>query len=160
MSKIVSILAFAFIIFTASGCIKDSAPPPCTPATVESEKPTMIGYAASIGMGYSEDPSGLFYSVVTAGSGPTPTVNSKIYVTYVGKLTSNGAVIDSQTTPELTGWVLRTLIPAWQYGIPHINEGGTIKLIVPSSLAYGCRGFGSVPPNSVLYFEITLVDVQ
>jgi len=51
------------------------------------------------------------------------------------------------------------LIAGWQIGLPLIHKGGEIKLIVPSSLAYGC-GNGPLPANSILYFDIHLVDVQ
>ncbi|MEY3433469.1 MAG: hypothetical protein RL131_1405, partial [Bacteroidota bacterium] len=42
-------------------------------------------------------------------------------------------------------------------GLPLINAGGKIKLYLPPSLGYGSRAVGSIPANSVLIFEITLV---
>jgi FKBP-type peptidyl-prolyl cis-trans isomerase FkpA len=44
-------------------------------------------------------------------------------------------------------------------GLPLIKKGGVIRLIIPSSLAYGCNAAGSIPGDSVLYFEVELVDV-
>ena len=72
---------------------------------------------------------------------------------------STDVFLTSRQTPTQTGWTLGSLIPGWQIGLPLIQKGGEIKLIVPSSLAYGC-GSGPLPPNSVLYFDIHLVDVQ
>ncbi|MEQ1623714.1 MAG: FKBP-type peptidyl-prolyl cis-trans isomerase, partial [Sediminibacterium sp.] len=82
-----------------------------------------------------------------------------VYVTYSGKLL-NGTEFDKGTNPSLTGWTLNQLIDGWKIGLPLLKKGGKIKLVVPSSLAYGCSGSGSIPSNSPLYFEISLVDVQ
>ena len=45
-------------------------------------------------------------------------------------------------------------------GIPLIKKGGDITLILPSVLGYGTQGVGSIPPNSVLVFDIQLLDVK
>jgi FKBP-type peptidyl-prolyl cis-trans isomerase FkpA len=66
---------------------------------------------------------------------------------------------ETQTAAPVS-FALNGVIPGFQYGLPLIQKGGIIKLIIPSSLAYGCRGFGAVPGNSVLFFEIELTDVQ
>jgi FKBP-type peptidyl-prolyl cis-trans isomerase len=42
-----------------------------------------------------------------------------------------------------------------------MQKGGHMKMVVPSSLAYGCTGIpGVIPPNTPLYFDIVLVNVQ
>ena len=43
-------------------------------------------------------------------------------------------------------------------GLPLIKKGGHIKLVIPSSLAYGCSGYGTIPPNTPLFFDINLID--
>jgi len=70
----------------------------------------------------------------------------------------DGTTFDQQTDASKTGWPLGSLIAGWQIGLPLIQKGGKIKLIVPSSLAYGCGG--NLPANSILYFDVHLVDVQ
>lgn len=40
------------------------------------------------------------------------------------------------------------------------QKGGDITLILPSVLGYGTQGVGSIPPNSVLVFDIQLLDVK
>jgi len=72
----------------------------------------------------------------------------------------NGTVFDEQLTPNTEPWTLGGLIKGWIIGIPLIQEGGHIKLIIPSSLGYGCDQYYAIPGNSVLYFDIHLVDVQ
>jgi len=52
------------------------------------------------------------------------------------------------------------VISGWQIGIPLIQKGGFIKLIIPSALGYGCRGTGPIPGDAIIYFDIQLLDVQ
>ena len=67
-------------------------------------------------------------------------------------------VFDSLITPLASGWPLSTLIDGWKIGLPLIKKGGHIKLVIPSSLAYGCSGYGTIPPNTPIFFDINLID--
>lgn len=155
MKKIITGFAALLLIISLAGCLKDNG---CRNKTVESEKATMLNYANTNGITATEHSSGLLYQVTTPGTGPAPTLNSTVSVRYVGKLL-DGTVFDSQNgTPAI--FPLDQVIPGWQLGIPLVQKGGTIKLILPSSLAYGCAGRGTIPGNSILYFEVQLVDVQ
>jgi FKBP-type peptidyl-prolyl cis-trans isomerase FkpA len=51
------------------------------------------------------------------------------------------------------------VIRGWQLGIPEFKTGGFGKLIIPSSLAYGPSGSGSIPPNAVLVFDVELIEI-
>jgi FKBP-type peptidyl-prolyl cis-trans isomerase FkpA len=103
--------------------------------------------------------SGLFYEIIDPGSGGMPTPNSKIFITYQGKLL-DGTMFDHQDVPNTSGWPLSGLIEGWRIGLPLIQKGGRIKLLIPSALAYGCEPYQSLPGSSILFFDITLVDVQ
>lgn len=95
--------------------------------------------------------SGLHYIINNAGSGGAPSLAAVVDVTYVGYLL-NGTEFDSGSSE----FPLSNLIPGWQEGIPKIEKGGDIKLIIPSHLGYGSRDTGSIPKNSVLVFDIVL----
>jgi FKBP-type peptidyl-prolyl cis-trans isomerase FkpA len=99
---------------------------------------------------------GLHYIIFNPGTGDKPSGSSKIKINYVGRL-MNDHVFDSNfdTTFELSG-----LIQGWQIGIPLISEGGSIKLIIPSKFGYGTRSTGTIPPNSVLIFDIDLLEID
>lgn len=156
MSKKLQVLTIILILLvTTSGCIKDNS---CEPKSVDSEQAAIQAYATANAINAVRHSSGLYYEIINAGSGPTANLNSVISARYVGKLT-NGTVFDSQTVNPVTFPLNRT-IAGWQIGIPLVQKGGTIKLIIPSALAYGCTGQGSIPGNSILYFEVTVVDVQ
>jgi FKBP-type peptidyl-prolyl cis-trans isomerase FkpA len=149
---LLSVLPFIVI----SGCLKDKT---CKPRSVESEEPQIQAFAANNGITATVHSSGLHYQILEQGTGSHANANSKIFITYTGKL-MNGTVFDEKLTPNTEGWVLGGLISGWIIGIPLIQEGGHIKLIVPSSLAYGCDQYYEIPGNSVLYFDIHLIDVQ
>lgn len=156
MKKFFLVLS-AFITITGGiGCIKDTDG--CRNKTVESEQAAILAYASANGIAGATHSSGIYYQVINPGSGFTPSVTSKVFVTYTGKLL-DGTQFDAGTTPA-EGWILGSLIQGWQIGLPLIQKGGTIKLIIPSSLAYGCSGKFTIPGNAILYFEITLNDVQ
>lgn len=148
-------LAFviSFLLTGFSGCIKDTS---CTSRSVQSEQTVIVDYASSHGINATAHSSGLYYEVTNPGTGASPTISSSVSVTYTGKLL-DGTIFDQTTTASQ--FPLSGLIAGWQIGIPLIKKGGSIKLITPSSLAYGCEGRGPIPGNAVLYFEITLVDV-
>jgi FKBP-type peptidyl-prolyl cis-trans isomerase FkpA len=72
---------------------------------------------------------------------------------------TNETVFDG-TSSTPARFTLNQLISGWQLGVPLIKKGGRLILYLPPSLAYGSRASGPIPANSVLIFEITLVDFQ
>ena len=117
----------------------------------------IVKYLADNSITATKDESGLYYQIVTAGSADKPTVNNGVYLTYEGKLMSNATVFDSKTSPYYFA-DMTTLIEGWKIGVPKIGKGGRIKLFVPSGLAYKNDASGAIPANSVLIFDITLVN--
>jgi FKBP-type peptidyl-prolyl cis-trans isomerase FkpA len=152
--SLISVLLLTIVGFP--GCVKDKS---CKLKSVDSEAPQIQAYAAANGINATRHTSGLYYEIVSQGSGETANSNSKIIITYTGKF-MNGQTFDEQLTPNAAAWDLNGLIKGWIIGIPLIQEGGHIKLIIPSSLAYGCDQYYSIPGSSVLFFDINLIDVQ
>ncbi len=106
-----------------------------------------------------EHPSGLYYSIEEPGGADKPTFTSAVKVYYQGRFL-DGTVFDEVQPNDPPGsFFLSGLIQGWQIGIPLIGRGGKIRLYIPSVLGYGTRGSGrNVPPNTVLIFDIELVD--
>jgi hypothetical protein len=56
---------------------------------------------------------------------------------------------------------LNQFIEGWILALPYIQEGGRIKMILPSVFAYGCTVYPApVPPNSPLYYDIVLIKLN
>lgn len=102
--------------------------------------------------------SGIHYIMEKEGEGDHPNASSKVTVHYHGTLL-DGTVFDSSVERgEPISFGLNQVIPGWQEAIPLLKKGGKAKFIIPSPLAYGDRGQGKIPANSVLVFDVELFD--
>ena len=101
--------------------------------------------------------SGLYYVMDTIGAGTGCVSTSDVTVAYTGYLV-DGTVFD-QSAPQGVTFNLQQVIAGWTEGIPYFKEGGVGKLLIPSALGYGSQATGSIPANSVLIFDIKLIDV-
>lgn len=107
----------------------------------------------------TKDETGLYYQIINPGTGNVNiTANSRVTIKYEGKLL-NGKVFDNGGGNEQT-FILGQLVRGWQIGLPKIQKGGEIRLIIPPSLGYGDRSAGEIPANSPLDFNIKLINVQ
>jgi len=107
----------------------------------------------------TKDPSGVYYNVVTQGTGLNAVDTSTVQVNYVGKLL-DGTVF-APAGKQSTTQVLSSFIPGWQVGIPYVRAGGRIILYIPSGYGYtDDTSNPSIPPNSVLIFTIDVLTVH
>jgi len=101
---------------------------------------------------------------VVVGTGATATAGKTATVTYTGWLYSataadhKGTQFDSGSFSFVLGQ--GQVIQGFDQGVTGMLVGGKRTLLVPSSMGYGASGFGSIPPNAGLVFDITLTAVQ
>ena len=115
----------------------------------------------------SPDQSSVPFSIaeLTVGTGDEAVVGKTASVTYTGWLYNDSAA-DKKGTQFDTGSFsfilgLGSVIPGFERGVTGMKAGGTRRVIVPPSLAYGAAGSGTtIPPNAALVFDIALVTVQ
>jgi FKBP-type peptidyl-prolyl cis-trans isomerase FkpA len=156
-------LSFVFfiaglIVFISCGkTVSDN--PPCTSKKPFDDSAALLKYAADSSLKVSMDSSGLFYQIIDSGNAVKPVYSSNITVNYIGRL-MNGGVFDSASNTNLNGNGLYNLILGWRIGLPKIGVGGRIKLLIPSALAWGCTGYGPVPADAPVYFDVTLLQVN
>jgi FKBP-type peptidyl-prolyl cis-trans isomerase FkpA len=101
--------------------------------------------------------TGLYYVIQTQGTGPQPASNSNVRVNYKGYLT-NGKVFDQSKAGGYTTR-LTQVIKGWQEGVPYFKTGGKGILLIPSALGYGAQAQSDIPANSVLIFDIELLEI-
>ncbi len=152
MRRILFALALAALPLAASGC-GDS------PTSIEDTR-----FAASLGVdlgSMTRTSSGLYYTEKTVGTGAVAQTGKAVGVYYKGSL-PNGRVFDSRTSGPPLPWVVGDgrMIAGFDQGVQGMKVGGTRLLVVPPALGYGNREVGSIPANSILVFEVTLVSVQ
>lgn len=87
-----------------------------------------------------------------------------VSVHYTGSLKSNGEIFDSSLSrgrPIEFKLGVGQVIKGWDQGILGMCVGEKRKLQIPSELAYGKRGAGSViPPDADLVFDVELVGIK
>ena len=143
------------LLFTVCLSCKKAAAPFNAAAQAATDDALIQAYIKTNNINAVKDTSGLYYEVITPGTGPYPTANSTVNVLYSGTLL-NGSIFAG--TSSIAG-PLSGFVKGWQIGIPHINTGGTILLLVPSALGYGNSAQGSsIPANSVLVFTVNLIN--
>ncbi len=105
--------------------------------------------------------SGLQYEVLEEGEGEKPDASDLVTTHYEGRLI-DGTVFDSSyQRGEPATFPLNRVIPGWTQGLQLMSPGAKYRLYVPADMAYGERGAGdSIPPNSVLIFDVELLGVQ
>jgi FKBP-type peptidyl-prolyl cis-trans isomerase FkpA len=150
-------LLICLVVITLAGCKKDKKDNFDHEAQAKLDDAQISAYLAKESITATKDPSGLYYQTITAGGADKPTLTNGIYITYVGTLMSTGVSFDQKTSPYYFA-KLDDLIEGWKIGVPKIGKGGRIKLFVPSGLAYKNEAQSSIPANSVLIFDITLVN--
>jgi FKBP-type peptidyl-prolyl cis-trans isomerase FkpA len=161
-----SLLRFLFVVVLAGvfSCNKDdddSCPYTDPNVTVPAaEVQAVQAYLTSKGItNATQDPRGFFYVITTPGTGAVAGPCNRITINYVGKLT-NDTIFDQTPAGSPRNFVLGQLIPGWIKGIPLIKPGGKISLYLPPTLGYGPVQNGPIPANSVLIFDIDLLNVQ
>lgn len=101
--------------------------------------------------------TGLYYVIETVGTGSGCNSNSDVKVSYKGYFT-DGEVFDESDAAGIS-FNLNGVIKGWTEGIPYFKEGGNGKLLIPSALGYGKSGTSGIPKNSVLIFDVKLIEV-
>lgn len=100
--------------------------------------------------------SGLVFQTVKAGTGPMPTDTDVALVDYKGTLRDGTEFDANQRTPfPVTG-----VIPGFTEALKMMQSGGQYRICIPPVLGYGAQETGRIPPNSVLFFDVTLLDFR
>ena len=124
-------------------------------------------------------PSGLKIYFEKKGNGTQPKIGSKVNVTYAGYFTT-GDLFDSNSKEIATlfnkydkrrdakgGYkpvVMNyspdsRLVAGFREGLLSMKVGDKAMLMIPSHLAYGSQGYGPIPPDSDLIFELEIVSL-
>ncbi len=102
--------------------------------------------------------SGLQYQILKKGDGgPTPTDADVALVNYKGALRDGKVFDQAQRAPfPVTG-----VVPGFSEALKLMQRGSTYRVWIPPALGYGAQGAGAtVPPNSLLVFDIDMIDFK
>lgn len=104
--------------------------------------------------------SGLLYEVVKEGTGKQPTDKDIVKVHYTGTLTTGEKFDSSRDRNEPAEFPVGGVIPGWTEALKLMKTGGQYKLAIPAKLAYREQGRPGIPANSVLLFDVELIEVK
>lgn len=152
--KIILLNVVLYTIFIR--CNKSTEPTTCTPVNYTTELDTMKNYLIKKNISFTQHNMGFLYKIIDTGSGDFIKTTNTVSVVYTGKFL-NDVKFDAVAAPVSFG--LSTVIVGWQYALQLIKNKGHIIVLLPSYLSYGCEGMGSIPPNSPLFFDITVSNI-
>lgn len=103
--------------------------------------------------------SGLQYEILTEGDGAQPTRESNVRTHYHGTLIDGSVFDSSYQRGQPAEFPVSGVIAGWTEALQLMKAGSKWRLYVPSELAYGAQGVGSIPAHSTLIFDVELLDV-
>ena len=145
-----NVLLFLFIGFLITSCNKAEK-------QAEQDEEIITRYIADHNLDAIATGSGLYVVVTDPGTGTSCNATSDVTVDYKGYFTE-GTIFDESNSTGIT-FNLSGVIAGWTEGIPYFKEGGNGVLLVPSALGYGNQSNGGIPANTVLIFDVALLDV-
>jgi FKBP-type peptidyl-prolyl cis-trans isomerase len=83
-----------------------------------------------------------------------------VEVHYEGTFIDGTQFDSSYKRGESISFPLNRVIKGWTEGLQLMQVGSVYKFYIPSDLAYGSQGKGSIPANSVLIFKIELLGIK
>jgi FKBP-type peptidyl-prolyl cis-trans isomerase FkpA/FKBP-type peptidyl-prolyl cis-trans isomerase FklB len=104
--------------------------------------------------------SGLQYQVITEGKGATPKDSDVVMVHYKGTLLDGTEFDSSYSRNSPAQFPVKGVIRGWTEMLQLMKVGGKVKAFIPPDLAYGEDGRPGIPPNSLLVFEMELLEVK
>ena len=108
---------------------------------------------------------GLEYIDIKTGTGAAAKKGSKVNLEYTGWLASTCKKFDSSYDHKGQAFPLTLgagqVIPGFDQGLVGMKAGGTRRVFIPASLAYGAQGQPpTIPANSILIFDVTILSVK
>lgn len=103
--------------------------------------------------------SGLQYIVEAEGTGRSPGPNDTVKAHYRGTLITGEQFDSSFDRGQPAEFPVDGVIRGWTEALQLMKVGGKVKLFIPPELGYGPSARPGIPANSVLLFDVELIDV-
>ncbi|MBO9618101.1 MAG: FKBP-type peptidyl-prolyl cis-trans isomerase [Niabella sp.] len=169
---LVPLFAVAAAVVTLASCMKSNQSTACTNGlTLTQDKAAIDSFLRNNGQSAQyqfDDQASAYYAILNPGSGANkPTADSLVSFHFETRLL-NGTLVDSGSTQAGTPAYKLSQYASYgrplgvQYALAMITKGGSVSLIVPSSVAYGCNTVtfaNPIPANSQLIYNFQLLDM-
>jgi FKBP-type peptidyl-prolyl cis-trans isomerase FkpA len=150
MQKLFFLLALALF----AGCLDTDNPD----KQREKDNEAIDKFVADKGLNMQTTTSGLRYVITAEGTGTErPAATQRVAIKYRG-YRLDGTTFDQTTGDQTAIFTLSVLMQGLSESCQLLKKGGKGTFIMPSELAFGPNGGGSIGPNTVLAFDLELVD--
>ncbi|MCR4604143.1 MAG: FKBP-type peptidyl-prolyl cis-trans isomerase [Prevotella sp.] len=109
--------------------------------------------------GVKELGNGVYYEVLTEGTGEVAADTCRVKVHYEGKLI-DGTVFDSNLERDPTVFGASQVIPGFKAALTTMPVGSKWIVYIPQDQAYGAQDMGNIKPFSALIFTIDLISIE
>ncbi|MEM7571345.1 MAG: FKBP-type peptidyl-prolyl cis-trans isomerase [Bacteroidota bacterium] len=180
MLRMIALLILCLTVYTCGSTNQDETPTGETRAAIEArlilelapedsregrERNQLINYAIDQVWDVTPSSVGYFYQLTKAGSGADLEYGDYVEAHYRGSLLDGTLFADSRQQGRPMNFYVGQMIPAWNDVLQQVPPGASLRLLVPSGLAYGADGLVSsggdtlIPPYTPLVFEIEQLEV-
>ncbi len=106
--------------------------------------------------------SGLEYKFLKKGAGPAPVAGNEIKTHCILKIGDSTVIWSTRDDdkPFTFIYAQSELIPGFDETIGLMIGGDRVKVLIPPDLGYGPNGFGDIPANAYLSFDIEILEVN
>lgn len=127
-------------------------------ALQKKEKETLAKFLADNKITVAPQPSGLYYVEQAEGKGTK--IDSGCQVIYNVKISMlDGKQVFGQDSMKFV-FGKRPDMSGFLEGIKLMKKGGKARLILPSQLAFGERGYKEIPPYTTIIYDVQVLDVK
>ncbi|PST84365.1 hypothetical protein C7T94_06540 [Pedobacter yulinensis] len=110
------------------------------------------------GLTATKTAANFYYIVLQEGTG------ERVREEHIAKVKYAGRIVDGeQFDSNSEGYETSTIggdIPGWRKMLALMRVGEKVRVFIPSALAYGGAGQGTIPPNTALDFDMEVVSVK
>lgn len=130
------------------------------------ERNDIINYAIDEIWDVQPAPEGYFYQIIDPGKGEPLMEGDLAALHYTGRFLDKATFADSKKSKRKLDFFVGQMIPAWNLVLTSVKPGASIRLLVPSALAYGAEGLVNgrgdtlVGAHQVLVFELSEIEVK
>jgi len=103
---------------------------------------------------------GLQYTIINSGSGKSPTLESEVLLHYRGTTIDGKEFDSSYKRGEPVTMSPSGVIPGFSEALLKMKEGDKWKVFIHPSMAYGPNPPPGIEPNSLLIFELEVLEVN
>lgn len=117
-------------------------------------------YISANNLSLTKDPSGIYYQILTPGTGEIPQNTEKVFFSYSAKGTGGKQYFTAEPYTVYGSYLGYVQPEGWHLALSLLKRGGKIRVIFPSTLGFGRNGTAVVDGNEVLDSELELFNVK